>query len=63
MCVYGNQDLFRLLGRDPMTSPLSKLERSLFMKAIEKHKQAEFGAKKDEILETVSDAMTPRREE
>lgn len=34
LCRYGNQDIFRLLGRDPITQPLSSLERALFLDAL-----------------------------
>lgn len=34
ICRFGNQDIFRLLGRDPYTQPLSPLEEVLFHRAI-----------------------------
>lgn len=33
-CRYGNQDLFKLLGRDPLTQPLTAIERALFWDAL-----------------------------
>jgi hypothetical protein len=30
ICRMGNQDVYRLLGRDPMTEPLTELELAVF---------------------------------
>lgn len=43
ICRYGAQDVFRILGRDPATSPLSPREMALFERALVEHCQAEFG--------------------
>jgi len=34
LCRYANQDVYRLLGRDPMTHPLSEFELALFEGAL-----------------------------
>jgi hypothetical protein len=39
--VYGHQDVYRLLGRDPASDPLTPLEQGVFMKMIELHVQHE----------------------
>jgi hypothetical protein len=33
LCRYANQNLFQLLGRDPVTQPLSSREEALFISA------------------------------
>ena len=35
MCVDGRQDVYRLLGRDPETNPLSALEFAVFARLVE----------------------------
>lgn len=37
ICRFGHQDVYRLLGRDPMTAPLTPLERQLFIRALQEH--------------------------
>lgn len=41
LCKYANQDVFRLLGRDPLKDPLTAVERSLFLDAITEFMEAE----------------------
>ena len=41
ICRFGHQDVYRLLGRDPVREPLDALERALFVRALEAHWEAE----------------------
>lgn len=34
MCRYAHQDVYRLLGRDPLVKPLSVFEQRLFEEAL-----------------------------
>lgn len=43
LCRYTNQDFFRLQGRDPITSPLTPVERVVFLRVTEQMLAAEFG--------------------
>jgi hypothetical protein len=40
----GNQDLFRVSGRDPVTDPLTPLEFKMFSHALMQHWEAEMKA-------------------
>jgi hypothetical protein len=41
ICRFGHQDIYRLLGRDPLRRPLTPLETALFAEALETHWEAE----------------------
>jgi hypothetical protein len=34
-CVYAHQDVFRLLGRDPVEDPLTPIEQGVFTRMVE----------------------------
>lgn len=34
MCSYGHQDVYRILGRDPIGHPLTRLERAVFSQLL-----------------------------
>gem|GEM_PF-6765753 len=34
LCRYGHQDFYRIMGRDPAKSPLSRIERSIFARCL-----------------------------
>lgn len=34
MCSYGHQDVYRVLGRDPVAQPLTPLERVVFSRLL-----------------------------
>jgi hypothetical protein len=34
LCTYGHQDVYRILGRDPLKRPLTEIERALFTRLV-----------------------------
>lgn len=45
LCRYGHQDIYSLLGRDPLSSPLTPLERAILIRALQEHWEAEIKAR------------------
>lgn len=41
LCRFGHQDVYRILGRDPFASPLTSLERGVFVRCVQEHWEAE----------------------
>lgn len=52
LCRYGHQDVYRILGRDPVKKPLSPLEIQLFQAALLEHLQSEFTPREVNALTT-----------
>lgn len=48
VCRYGCQDVYRVIGRDPATRPLTARERALFSGSVLRHVQAEFTPREDD---------------
>jgi hypothetical protein len=42
ICRYAHQDIYRVLGRDPLTEPLTPLELAVFTACVSEHVQAEW---------------------
>lgn len=46
---YGNQDYFRMTGRDPVKQPLTMLERAVMLACIAEQVEAEFTPRPDAL--------------
>jgi hypothetical protein len=53
LCRYAHQDYFRIIGRDPITQPMTILERELFAHCIVELYNQE--AKKSEFPEVATE--------
>lgn len=63
ICRFGNQDVFRLLGRDPISEPLTSLELALFERALYIIVDAEYSPKDDGEYKEVSEIDGPIEDE
>ena len=55
ICRFGNQDIYRLLGRDPVGSPLTTYEMALFERALYEVVSKEYSAGEPEFPDEIPD--------
>lgn len=52
MCRYGHQDVYRVLGRDPLKRPLTPLELALYERCVWEAVDREFTPRVERTLAT-----------
>lgn len=52
VCRYGHQDVYRLLGRDPISHPLTELELALYQRCLYDAVTEEFNPRAEQALVT-----------
>lgn len=55
LCRFANQDIYRLLGRDPNRQPLTTYELALFERAIFEVVSKEYSAGEQEFPDEIPD--------
>jgi len=48
ICRFGNQDVYRIMGRDPVREPMTALERSVFAACLYEIVSEEYAPPKKE---------------